>query len=60
MDGASTSGGSEIMASNQESVRRKISNHETPKGEAREHSMRFLAKAVTEKKKGQRKAGGRK
>jgi len=50
----------EISASNQESVRRKISNHETPKGEAREHSIRFLRKALVEKKKGQRKLERRK
>ena len=49
----------EISASNQESVRRKISNHETPKGEAREHSLKFLRKSVMEKKKRQRKAGRR-
>ena len=51
---------SEIAASNQESVRKVVSTRESPKGEAREHSLKFLRKALMEKKRPQRKAAGRK
>ena len=57
--GSGAAGSNEVSVSNQESVC-KTSNHESPKGEAREHSLKFLKKSVSEKKRRQRKAPARK